>query len=66
MVALVFIVAALAATSLGLALLYRWARKLQIEDVEAKHRQAADHEDAGGFAHIGILDAASTASASSS
>ena len=66
MVALVFVVAVLAAVSLGLTMLYRWARKFEIEDIDGKRANARGPEDPDGFAHLGLTGAAPTASASRS
>jgi hypothetical protein len=64
MVALMFVVAALAAVSLGLGLLYRWARKF--DEADGDETRASGTEDPGGFAHLGIAEAAHSGASSRS
>jgi hypothetical protein len=62
MVALLFVVAVLAAISLGLVLLYRWTCQFEAVDQDDTTPDAAGSDDAGGFAHLGIAAAAHSGS----
>jgi hypothetical protein len=64
MVALVFVVAALAAVSLGLLMLYRWASKFDTAEQDEIVSGTPDREDPDGFSRLGLVGAASSGSSS--